>query len=133
MQHINEHKFHYCCDCNVLKYAPLSLFEIVGEFFFMHNASCLQVCSKVRRSTPKYFNISNVIIYMIIINIDITIERILFIFDYHVIQYNACQYYIFRCIHVPGMRWTTYNFELRFEHTKCSFHILSRCFLTFCK
>ena len=107
--------------------------KLLMNFSCMHNASCLQVCDKVRRNTTRYFNIWNVIIYVIIINIDITTEYISFVFDNHVMQYNACQHYILLCIHAPGTRWTTYNCESRFEHTKCLFHILSRCFLTFCK
>ena len=99
----------------------------------MHITPCLQVCNKVGMSTMRYVNVWNVFVNMIIININGTILSMSFIFNNHIMQYNAWQYYVLHGTHLPITRWTTYNCEMRFKHTKCSLHILSCHFLTFCK
>lgn len=69
--------------------------KLLMNFSCMHIVSCLKVYRKVAKSTTRYINIWNLLIYLIIISINIIIVCISFVFNNHVTQYNACQYNIF--------------------------------------
>ena len=118
-------KSHHNYDQNISKYAPPNLLEIVDKLFLY---AYYVLFAGMQQSLDEHHEICqcfNLFVNMIIININVTLVCIPFVFNSLVVQYYACQDYVFHGTHVSITRWTIYNCKMRFEHTKCSLHILS--------
>ena len=97
-------KFHHNYDQNISKYAPPNLLEIVDKLFLY---AYYVLFAGMQQSLDEHHEICqcfNLFVNMIIININVTLVCIPFVFNNLVVQYYACQDYVFHGTHVSITR-----------------------------
>ena len=109
---------HYFFFWKVLKYVQPNLSEVGGVMLYhepLLSFGGMLIWNWGKH--PKILYLSTYITFIIIINMILIFVS--FVSDNHIMQYDACINYIFHCICILGMCWTTYNCKLRLENSKC--------------